>query len=157
MQHTIDFTLDTPRSRNVGNRCAAPPAEGRCGESRVTDETTPTRRAKPAGVIGAEMIRAATVRERFFDMDGPPLTQRVSLCGTDRRAITERSSARCVKGPPPVDPGELTFLAVDTRAPYTRDYDGAQGSKPAHYMLRWVNSRGEVGPWSATVTATIGA
>ncbi|NUQ46715.1 MAG: hypothetical protein HUU22_11860 [Phycisphaerae bacterium] len=40
---------------------------------------------------------------------------------------------------------------------YTRDYDGAQGSKPAHYMLRWVNSRGEVGPWSATVTATIGA
>lgn len=60
-------------------------------------------------------------------------------------------------GPPPVDPGELTFLAVDTRAPYTRDYDGAQGGKPAHYMLRWVNSRGEVGPWSATVTATIGA
>lgn len=85
-----------------------------------TDETTPTRRAKPAGVIGAEI---------WVKVDGPP----------------------------PVDPGELTFLAVDTRAPYTRDYDGAQGSKPAHYMLRWVNSRGEVGPWSATVTATIGA
>lgn len=62
-----------------------------------------------------------------------------------------------VDGPPPVDPGELEFLAVDTRAPYTRDYDGAQSNKIAHYMLRWVNSRGEVGPWSATVSATIGA
>ena len=60
-------------------------------------------------------------------------------------------------GPPPVDPGELTFFAVDTRAPYTRDYDGPQGGKPAHYMLRWVNSRGETGPWSETATATIGA
>jgi hypothetical protein len=37
-----------------------------------------------------------------------------------------------VDGPPPVDPGELTFLAVDTRARYTRDYDGPQGSKAAH-------------------------
>jgi hypothetical protein len=37
-----------------------------------------------------------------------------------------------VDGLPPVDPGELTFLAIDTRAPYTRDYDGAQGGKPAH-------------------------
>ncbi len=46
---------------------------------------------------------------------------------------------------------------MDTRAPYTRDYAGAQGGKPAHYMLRWVNSRGETGPWSETATATIGA
>lgn len=62
-----------------------------------------------------------------------------------------------VDGPPPVDPGELAFLAVDTRAPYTRDYDGAQGNKIAHYMRRRVNSCGEVGPWSATVSETIGA
>jgi len=85
-----------------------------------TDESTPTRRAKPAGVIGAEI---------WVKVDGPP----------------------------PSDPSQLTFLAVDTRAPYTRDYGGADGGKPAHYMLRWVNSRGETGPWSETVTATIGA
>lgn len=85
-----------------------------------TDESTPTRRAKPAGVIGAEV---------WVKVDGPP----------------------------PVDPGELEFLAVDTRAPYTRDYAGPQGGKPAHYMLRWVNSKGETGPWSETATATIGA
>ncbi|MEK7710317.1 MAG: hypothetical protein AAB341_00340 [Planctomycetota bacterium] len=27
---------------------------------------------------------------------------------------------------PPVDPGELTFLAVDTRSPYTREYPGSE-------------------------------
>ena len=83
-------------------------------------------RAKPAGVIAAERIRAAPVRKRVL-VDGPPLTQRVPLRGTYRAAITEPSSARCVKG------------------------------KPAHYMLRWVNSRGETGPWGETATATIGA
>jgi len=60
-------------------------------------------------------------------------------------------------GPPPVDPGELEFLGVDRRASYTRDYAGAQGGKAAHDMLRWVNSRGETGPWSEAATATTGA
>ncbi|MBU0717320.1 MAG: hypothetical protein KJ749_03650 [Planctomycetes bacterium] len=85
-----------------------------------TDEGTPTRKAKPAGVLGAEI----------WVKIGPT---------------------------PPVDPSELTFLAVDTRSPYTRDYPGSEGGKQAHYMLRWVNTRGETGPWSETVTATIGA
>ena len=85
-----------------------------------TDEATPTRRAKPAGVMGAQIWLKI----------GPT---------------------------PPVDPGELTFLAVDTRSPYTADFDGEDGGKQAHYMLRWVNTRGETGPWSETATATIGA
>ncbi|MCG3138198.1 MAG: hypothetical protein HJJLKODD_02059 [Phycisphaerae bacterium] len=85
-----------------------------------SDEASPTSKAKPAGVIGAEIW--------------------VKVGGT-----------------PPVDPGELTFLAVDTRTPYTANYSGSDGGQPAHYMLRWVNSRGETGPWSETITATIGA
>jgi len=85
-----------------------------------TDEGTPTRKAKPAGVLGAEI----------WVKIGPT---------------------------PPVDPGELTVLAVDTRSPYAHDYPGSEGGKQAHYMLRWVNTRGETGPWSETSTATIGA
>jgi hypothetical protein len=100
-----------------------------------TDECTPTRRAKAAGVIGTATNRAATVRERVHHPDGPLLTQRVPLHGTDRAANTERISVRCVKGPPPVDPGELTFPAVDTRAPYTRGYAGVVG-RPRHPQPR---------------------
>jgi hypothetical protein len=38
-----------------------------------------------------------------------------------------------------------------------RALDAADGAKNAHYLLRWVNSTGQKGPWSKTATATIGA
>ena len=60
-----------------------------------------------------------------------------------------------VDGPPPVDPSELKYLATDTRTPYLAQYDGSQGGKLAHYMLRWRSTRGETGPWSQTVSGTI--
>jgi len=84
------------------------------------DEATPTRKAKPAGVMGAELWVK-------------------------------------VGDPPPVDPGELTFLSLDTRTPYVADFPGEDGGKTAHYMLRWVATTGEKGPWSETASATIGA
>jgi len=72
---------------------------------------------EPAGVIGAETNRAATVRERVL-----------------------------VDGPPPTDPASFNFVAVDTRTPYTLDFAGADGGKNANYLLRWVNPTGEKGP-----------
>ena len=58
---------------------------------------------------------------------------------------------------PPCRTSALAFLAVDTRTPYVAAFDGADAGKTAHYMLRWVNSRGETGPWTETASATIGA
>ena len=84
------------------------------------DEATPTRKAKPAGVMGVELWVK-------------------------------------IGDPAPVDPSELTFLSVDTRTPYVTNFDGADGNKVAHYMLRWESTRGETGPWSETASATIGA
>lgn len=60
-----------------------------------------------------------------------------------------------IGGPPPLDSSECQYLATDTRTPYTAEYAGTDGGKVAHYMLRWVNTRGERGPWSQTVSATI--
>ena len=60
-------------------------------------------------------------------------------------------------GTAPTDPSELTYLATDTKTPYIAVFDGADAGKTAHYMLRWVNRRGERGPWSQTVSATITA
>lgn len=62
-----------------------------------------------------------------------------------------------VDGPPPVDATEMAFLAADTRSPYLATYEGDQGGQPAHYLLRWINTRSQPGPWSETATATIGA
>jgi hypothetical protein len=58
---------------------------------------------------------------------------------------------------PPVSPSECHYLATDTSTPYTANYDGGDAGKVAHYMLRWVNTRGERGPWSQTSSATITA
>ena len=58
-------------------------------------------------------------------------------------------------GQPPSDPSELTYLATDSRTPYDAEFDGEDAGKTAYYMLRWVNSRNERGPWSQTVSATI--
>ena len=58
-------------------------------------------------------------------------------------------------GDAPKDPKELTYIATDTRSPYLYHFDGADASKTAHYWLRWENTRGETGPWSDAVAATV--
>ena len=92
-------------------------------EIRFSDEETPTRRAKPQGVMGCEIwVKVAAQGEA-----------------------------------PPADPDELSFVAMDTASPYIVEYEGADGGKTAHYMLRWVKTGGEKGPWSETISATITA
>ncbi|KKM15216.1 hypothetical protein LCGC14_1698310 [marine sediment metagenome] len=87
---------------------------------RFADESTPTRTAKPKGVMGVELWVK-------------------------------------IGDPPPIGPSQVNFLALDTRTPYVATYPGAVANQVAHYMLRWVNTRGEKGPWSETASATIGA
>lgn len=60
-----------------------------------------------------------------------------------------------VGDPVPAGPNDVHYLALDTRTPYTVQFDAADGGKRAHYMLRWISTRAETGPWSATVSATI--
>ena len=87
------------------------------------DVNTPTRKAKPPGVSGAEIwVKLLPVGQA-----------------------------------PPSDPHDLDFVALDTKTPYTLDFDGADGGKNAHYMLRWMSTRSEPGPWSETVSVTVGA
>ena len=92
-------------------------------EIRFTDESTPTSRAKPDGVMGCEIWVK----------------------------VLEAGVAA------PVGADGLEFITLDTASPYTAEYDGANGGKTAHYMLRWVKKNGDKGPWSETVSATITA
>lgn len=121
----LGITVPDSERTPVGPPTTRPVVTVDCGQRLrhtigFTDEATPTRKAKPPGVIGAEL----------WVKIGPGA---------------------------PADPSELTFLAVDTRTPYVAEFDGADGGKLAHYMLRWVNTTGEHGPWSETASATIGA
>ncbi|MDR2887318.1 MAG: hypothetical protein LBV26_04850 [Bacteroidales bacterium] len=58
-------------------------------------------------------------------------------------------------GQQPESEAEMTYLGVDTCTPFTVSYQGGQQGQTAYYMLRWVSTRGQHGPWSAMVSAVI--
>ncbi len=60
-----------------------------------------------------------------------------------------------VDGEAPKDASELNYQGTCTAAPYTVKFDGAKTGKMAYYWLRWVNTRGEYGPWSSTLSAMV--
>ncbi|MFN0136361.1 MAG: hypothetical protein ACKVS9_09635 [Phycisphaerae bacterium] len=40
---------------------------------------------------------------------------------------------------------------------FRAEFKAGEGRKIAVYMVRWVNTRGEKGPWSEVATATVAA
>ncbi len=124
----LGITVPDPGGSPIGPPTTHPIVAIECGARlqhtiNFTDSATPTRKAKPAGVLGAEIW--------------------VNILP--------------IGSPTPTDPDSFTFVSLDTRTPYTLNFDGADGGKNAHYILRWVNPTGQKGPWSETATATIGA
>ncbi|MDR1699176.1 MAG: hypothetical protein LBR75_05070 [Prevotellaceae bacterium] len=59
------------------------------------------------------------------------------------------------KGAMPVSDAGYSYLATDTATPYVVKFDLNESGVTAWYRLRWVNTRGETGPWSAVVSAVI--
>ena len=57
----------------------------------------------------------------------------------------------------PTDPAALTFLTMTTKPSFRAEFKAGEGGKTAVYMARWVNTRGEKGPWSEITTATVAA
>jgi hypothetical protein len=58
-------------------------------------------------------------------------------------------------GAPPTDPAECRYMGTESRPSFVTEFNGEDGGKVAHYMLRWVNKKGQKGPWSETTSATI--
>lgn len=56
---------------------------------------------------------------------------------------------------PPAGPEAMHLQAVDRSTPYLMEFASADAGKTAWWALRWVNTKGDHGPWSATVSATI--
>jgi hypothetical protein len=50
---------------------------------------------------------------------------------------------------------ELAHSNVDTNSPFTLSFENDQRGKTVYFALRWENTRGEKGPWSAIQNAII--
>jgi len=57
----------------------------------------------------------------------------------------------------PTNPDDYRFVALATRSPHIVTFASVDGGKTANYLLRWINTRGEYGPWSQLVSATVPA
>jgi hypothetical protein len=51
--------------------------------------------------------------------------------------------------------GKSCYIATDTPSLYVYHFDGKDTGKAVDCWLRWENKRGETGPWSDAVIATI--
>ncbi|MCC6321177.1 MAG: hypothetical protein IT438_07050 [Phycisphaerales bacterium] len=97
---------------------------------RLTDESTPTRRARPRGVLGAE------VWVKLIDANRPANSPIIASLG---------------------DPATFGFLTMATRPSVTAEYRAEGGGKTAVSKLRRVSPRGEKGSWSEVTAATVAA
>ncbi|MEZ6132523.1 MAG: hypothetical protein R3C59_27985 [Planctomycetaceae bacterium] len=58
---------------------------------------------------------------------------------------------------PPTSPEDYRFVAFSTRTPELIKFKSDEGGQTANILLRWVNTKGESGPWSQPIMATIPA
>lgn len=120
-------------------------------ELRLADETTPTRRAKPEGVVGAEVwVKLLEQGTRHQASGTSPSEEGADLSGLVPSAQSLVPSSLG-------DPLTFSYLTMSTRSTVRTTFDTDAGGKTAVYMLRWVNTRGEKGPWSDIASATVAA
>lgn len=115
-------------------------------------DTQPTAPAAPATRPVAQVDTGQRLRHKLMVTDELTPTSRSKPSGTSYYEVWVK-----IGGNAPASPDELRFLDTSTTSAFVAEYSGADAGKTAHYMLRWVNSRKEKGPWSQTVSATITA
>jgi len=111
---------------------------------RLVEESTLTRRAKPAGALGAE------VWVKLVEPKGEMSNGHTHKSGQDD--ATDANSPHALG-----NPAIFSFLTMTTRPSFRAEFKAGENGKTAVYMARWVNTRGEKGPWSEVTTATVAA
>jgi hypothetical protein len=56
---------------------------------------------------------------------------------------------------PPVDETDCILASIDTATPYLYEFEPEDAGKTAYWLLRWVSTRGEVGPFGGIVGGKI--
>jgi hypothetical protein len=108
------------------------------------DESTPTRRARPAGVLGAEVWVRLVEPGHAHPALG---TREGNGSGTSSGLVPSAQSQV---------PGFL-FLTMTTRPSLRAEFKAGEGGKAAVSMARSVTTRGGLGLWSDTASATVAA
>ena len=60
-----------------------------------------------------------------------------------------------IDGEAPVSVDEMHFQGTCSASPFVVKFDATKAGKTAYYWLRWVNRKGETGPWSTIISGMI--
>ena len=112
----------------------------------------PSNKRTPAGV--------PTTRPVGQVLNGSLLEHKITFTDEDgKRGKPEKvrgCQIFCKEGiTPPEDEREMRLLASDASSPYVHKFSFSDAGKTFYYRLRWENSRGEAGPWSAFISGVV--
>jgi hypothetical protein len=122
-------------------------------ERRALRITVKDGEPTPAGPTATRPMASISTAERFRHeikfVDAATPNRRAKPAGVARCEIWGKV------GEAPSHPSECQLLTMDTSSPAVLEYGPQDLGKVAHYMLRWVSTNGQKGPWSETAAATI--
>lgn len=117
-------------------------------KSTRTPAATPTSRP----VATTENVEGLTQVFRLADSDSGKKSKPDGVAAAEMRLKIVGHGQ-----PAPTDVAQLDFAGISTTTKVVRSFDGADQCKTAYWAFRWINTRGEAGPWSAIAAATIAA
>lgn len=117
--------------------------------------TVPKQTRTPVGEIESHPILTKTntstrLRHRLSFADSETPASSAKPAGAQFCEIRMQ-----LAGTEPVNPDLMPQLAMESRAPHRNDFDPGDEGKTAFYALRWLNTKGEPGPWSPVYSAVV--
>lgn len=122
----------------------------RAGLRITLRDATPTRAGAPTSRPIATVDTSERLRHRLDYRDSATPTRRAKPAGVKGCEIYLYIGPEA-----PADPNAFRLLTLDAASPYTVEHNAADIGKTAHYLLRWLSTQDEPGPWSDTIHATI--
>jgi hypothetical protein len=105
-----------------------------------------TRTAAPVPTTAptiTRMVRSAPCVLRLFFADSATPDSRAKPDGVSHIEIREQ-----IGGTEPTNCDTMLFLGSGTRSPFSAHFEMADMGKTVYIAARWVNTRGQTGPWS---------
>lgn len=106
----------------------------------------PAPESAPIGQVDFSVHQQHTIT--FYDQDA-------AHSNAKPEGVTGCEVFSKVDGEAPTSVDEMKYLGTCSASPFVAKYDASKAGKIAYYWLRWVNRKGEAGPWSTVVSGMI--
>jgi hypothetical protein len=115
---------------------------------KTTHTPSPVAKTYPVGRADTHMLRRIIIH--FADQHAGEETSKAKPFGQHGAGIRW-----VISEVPVVNVEDLTHSSIDTRTPFTLEFQGHERGKTVYFALCWENTRGEKGPYSPIGRAII--